>query len=127
MVLLISVVLLLAALALVINSVIQQRLRQQRVMQRLEGGKTGTHTLGTWLRAVGSSKVGQRSVSLDHETQTLLTRLGWRTASQRSLFAAFRLALRWCWPGWCSWGITCSIRTRAMCGWGRCSGWPSVT
>ena len=91
MALLISVVLLLAALALVINSVIQQRLRQQRVMQRLEGGKTGTHTLGTWLRAVGSSKVGQRSVSLDHETQTLLTRLGWRTASQRSLFAAFQI------------------------------------
>lgn len=91
MALLISVVLLLAALALVINTVIQQRMRQQRVMQRLEGAKTGPGKFSSWLRAVGSSKVGQRSVSLDNETQALLTRLGWRTASQRSLFAAFQV------------------------------------
>ena len=91
MALLISVVLLLAALALVINTVIQQRMRQQRVMQRLEGAKTGPGKFSSWLRAVGSSQVGQRSVSLDNETQALLTRLGWRTASQRSLFAAFQV------------------------------------
>ena len=91
MALLISVVLLLAALALVINTVIQQRMRQQRVMQRLEGAKTGPGKFSSWLRAVVSSKVGQRSVSLDNETQALLTRLGWRTASQRSLFAAFQV------------------------------------
>ena len=43
------------------------------------------------MRAVGNSKFGQRSVSMDSETQTLLNRIGWRTASQRSLFAAFQV------------------------------------
>ena len=91
MALLICAVLLLAALALVINNVVQERLRQQRVMQRLEGDKTGPSKLSLWMRAVGNSKFGQRSVSLDNETQVLLNRVGWRTASQRSLFAAFQI------------------------------------
>ena len=91
MALLICAVLLLAALALVINNVVQERLRQQRVMQRLEGDKTGPSKLSLWMRAVGNSKFGQRSVSLDNETQVLLNRVGWRTASQRSLFAAFQV------------------------------------
>ena len=88
---LICVVLLMGAAALLINNVVQDRLSQQRVMQRLEGDKTGPGKLSLWMRAVGNSKFGQRSVSMDSETQTLLNRIGWRTASQRSLFAAFQV------------------------------------
>ena len=88
---LICVVLLMGAAALLINNVVQDRLSQQRVMQRLEGDKTGPGKLSLWMRAVGNSKFGQRSVSMDSETQTLLNRIGWRTASQRSLFAAFQI------------------------------------
>ena len=88
---LICVVLLLGAMALLINNVVQDRVSQQRVMQRLEGDKTGPGKLSLWMRAVGNSKFGQRSVSMDSETQTLLNRIGWRTASQRSLFAAFQI------------------------------------
>jgi len=88
---LICVVLLLGAMALLINNVVQDRMSQQRVMQRLEGDKTGPGKLSLWMRAVGNSKFGQRSVSMDSETQTLLNRIGWRTASQRSLFAAFQV------------------------------------
>ena len=89
--LLICLILLIGALGLVINHVIQERLSQQRVMQRLEGDRTGPGKLSLWMRAVGSSKFGQRSVSMDSETQVLLNRVGWRTASQRSLFAAFQI------------------------------------
>ena len=88
---LICVVLLLGAMALLINNVVQDRMSQQRVMQRLDGDKTGPGKLSLWMRAVGNSKFGQRSVSMDSETQTLLNRIGWRTASQRSLFAAFQV------------------------------------
>lgn len=91
MALLICLILLIGALGLVINHVIQERLSQQRVMQRLEGERTGPGKLSLWMRAVGSSKFGQRSVSMDSETQVLLNRVGWRTASQRSLFAAFQI------------------------------------
>ena len=88
---LICVVLMLGAMALLINNVVQDRMSQQRVMQRLDGDKTGPGKLSLWMRAVGNSKFGQRSVSMDSETQTLLNRIGWRTASQRSLFAAFQV------------------------------------
>lgn len=88
---LICVLLLLGAMALLINNVVQDRMSQQRVMQRLDGDKTGPGKLSLWMRAVGNSKFGQRSVSMDSETQTLLNRIGWRTASQRSLFAAFQV------------------------------------
>ncbi len=91
MALLISAVLLLGALALVINAVIQQRLRQQRVVQRLQGETTRAGKLNVWLRALGNSKIGQRSITLDSETQTLLNRVGWRTAGQRSVFAALQI------------------------------------
>ena len=88
---LICVVLLLGAMALLINNVVQDRMSQQRVMQRLDGDKTGPGKLSLWMRAVGNSKFGQRSVTMDSETLTLLNRVGWRTASQRSLFAAFQI------------------------------------
>lgn len=60
-------------------------------MQRLEGDQAGPGKLTLWMRALGNSKFGQRSVSLDNETQVLLNRVGWRTATQRSLFAAFQV------------------------------------
>ena len=88
---LICAVLLLGAMALLINNVVQDRLSQQRVMQRLDGDKSGPGKLSLWMRMVGNSKFGQRSITMDSETQTLLNRLGWRTASQRSLFAAFQI------------------------------------
>ncbi|MEB0205561.1 type II secretion system F family protein [Pseudomonas sp. CCC3.1] len=83
--------LLLGVLGLLINNMVQDRMRQQRVIQRLDGDKTGPSKLRLWMRALGDSKFGQRSVSLDTETQTLLNRVGWRNASQRSLFAAFQV------------------------------------
>jgi tight adherence protein C len=88
---LICAVLLLAATALLINNVVQGRLSQQRVIQRLDGDRSGPGKLSLWMRAVGNSKFGQRSVTMDSETLTLLNRVGWRTASQRSLFAAFQI------------------------------------
>ncbi|WP_300731143.1 type II secretion system F family protein [Pseudomonas sp.] len=87
----ICAVLMFAALGLLINNMVQDRLRQQRVMQRLEGDQTGPGKFTLWMRALGNSKFGQRSVSLDNETQVLLNRVGWRTATQRSLFAAFQV------------------------------------
>lgn len=87
----ICAILLFAALGLLINNVVQDRLRQQRVMQRLEGDQNGPGKFTLWMRALGNSKFGQRSVSLDNETQVLLNRVGWRTATQRSLFAAFQV------------------------------------
>lgn len=56
MALLISAVLWLGALALVINAVIQQRLRQQRVVQRLQGETTRAAVqcgCGRWATANG--------------------------------------------------------------------------
>lgn len=91
MAIVIFLVLLLSALTLLVNTIVQNRLREQRVMQRLEGNKDGPGKLSLWMRALGNSKFGQRSVTMDTETQILLNRVGWRTASQRSLFAAFQI------------------------------------
>lgn len=88
----ICILLVVAAVALLINIAVRDRLRQQRVMQRLEGEKTGPGKFDTWMRAVGNTKFGQRSVSMDSETEVLLNRVGWRTANQRALFAAFQVA-----------------------------------
>lgn len=96
---LICAVLLLGAMALLINNVVQDRLAQQRVMQRLEGDKSGPGKLSLWMRTVGNSKFGQRSITMDSETQILLNRLGWRTASQRSLFAAFQIGTPFAFAG----------------------------
>ena len=87
----ICILLVVAAVALLINIAVRDRLRQQRVMQRLEGEKTGPGKFDTWMRAVGNTKFGQRSVSMDSETEVLLNR-SWRTANQRALFAAFQVA-----------------------------------
>ncbi|MGY2442642.1 type II secretion system F family protein [Pseudomonas sp. SDO52101_S400] len=91
MVMLASLMLLLGALLLVGNHLLTERRRVRQVTQRLQGHLVRENRLGTWLRALGNSRFGQRSVSMDSETQTLLNRLGWRRASERSLFAACQI------------------------------------
>lgn len=88
---LVSSLLLLGAVMLMVASLFERHRRERQVSQRLQGQMVRDNRLGTWLRAVGDSKVGQRSVSLDNETQVLLNRVGWRRARQRSMFAALQI------------------------------------
>ncbi|PMY35286.1 type II secretion system protein F [Pseudomonas sp. GW456-L14] len=89
--LLISALLFLAAMLLVLSSLLEQRRRTRQVTERLQGHLARDNTLGNWLHVLGDSKVGQHAVRLDNETQLLLNRLGWRSARQRSLFAACQI------------------------------------
>ncbi|WP_339448806.1 type II secretion system F family protein [Pseudomonas sp. EA_5y_Pfl2_R50] len=91
MIYLAALMLLLGALLLVGNHVLTERRRVRQVNQRLQGHLVRQNRFGNWLRALGNSRFGQRSVSMDSETQTLLNRLGWRRASERSLFAACQI------------------------------------
>lgn len=88
MALLVSALLFLGALALVLGHLLEQRRRTRHVTQRLQGHVVHDNAFASWLRALGNSRFGQRSLSIDSETQTLLARLGWRKSSERSLFAA---------------------------------------
>lgn len=87
----ISAVLLLGAALLLLVSLLEQRRRTRQVSRRLEGDLLRENRFGNLLQVLGDSKVGQRSVKLDNETQALLNRLGWRSARQRSLFAACQI------------------------------------
>ncbi|ROL83945.1 type II secretion system protein F [Pseudomonas chlororaphis] len=89
--LLISALLFLAAMLLVLGNWLEQRRRTRQVTERLQGHLARDNTLGNWLHVLGDSKVGQYAVRLDNETQLLLNRLGWRSARQRSLFAACQI------------------------------------
>ncbi|MFH0023192.1 type II secretion system F family protein [Pseudomonas fluorescens] len=91
MVWLAALMLLLGALLLVTNHWLVERRRVRQINQRLQGKTLRENRFGSWLRAVGNSRFGQRSVSIDSETQTLLNRLGWRRASERSLYAACQI------------------------------------
>jgi tight adherence protein C len=91
--LLISAFLFAAAALLLLNHLATQRRGERQIARRLRGELVRDSRVGSWLRVLGDSKFGQRSVSLDGETQMLLNRIGWRRASQRSLFAAFQLAV----------------------------------
>ncbi|PWE38525.1 type II secretion system protein F [Pseudomonas prosekii] len=91
MVLLASLMLLLGALLLVANHLLQARRRVRQVTLRLQGQLVRENRLGNWLRVLGNSRFGQRSVSIDSETQTLLSRLGWRRANERAVYAAFQV------------------------------------
>ncbi|AKS06591.1 type II secretion system F family protein [Pseudomonas trivialis] len=93
MVLLACALLLLAAAVLVGGHVLENRRRERRVAERLQGRMVSDARFGTLMRQLGGSALAQRSVSLDNETQILLNRVGWRKASQRSLFAAFQIGL----------------------------------
>lgn len=86
-----SIILLLAAVALLLGNLLAQRRRARQIARRLQGQMGRDNNLENWMRQIGDSKFGQRSVSIDGETQTLLARLGWRSASERSLFAAFQI------------------------------------
>ncbi|MFJ2481969.1 type II secretion system F family protein [Pseudomonas sp. NPDC087598] len=89
--LMISAALLLGAALLLLVSLLEQRRRTRQVSRRLEGDLLRENRFGNLLQVLGDSKVGQRSVKLDNETQNLLNRLGWRSARQRSLFAACQI------------------------------------
>ncbi len=89
--LLISAVLFLAALGLVLANLMKHRRGQRLVAQRLQGQMAREDKLGSLMRQLGSSQLAQRSVSLDNETQILLSRVGWRKSSQRSMFAALQI------------------------------------
>lgn len=89
--LMISALLMLGAALLLLASVMEQRRRTRQISRRLEGDLLRQSRFGNLLQVLGDSKVGQRSVKLDNETQTLLNRLGWRSARQRSLFAACQI------------------------------------
>ena len=89
--LMISALLLLGAALLLLSSLLEQRRRARQISRRLEGDLLRQNRFGNLLQVLGDSKVGQHSVKLDNETQTLLNRLGWRSARQRSLFAACQI------------------------------------
>ncbi|MGE7957437.1 type II secretion system F family protein [Pseudomonas sp. NPDC089530] len=88
-----SAMLLLGALLLIAGDLLERRRRERQVAQRLQGHMLRENRLSSWLRILGDSRFGQRSVSMDSETQILLNRLGWRRASQRSLYAASQIGL----------------------------------
>lgn len=90
---LIGFLLLLAAIVLVAGHLLEQRRRHRLVSQRLMGQLTREDTLAALMRQLGASPLAQRSVSLDNETQTLLNRIGWRKANQRSMFAACQVGV----------------------------------
>jgi tight adherence protein C len=89
--LMISALLLLGAALLLLGSLLEQRRRARQISRRLEGDLLRQNRFGNLLQVLGDSKVGQHSVKLDNETQVLLNRLGWRSARQRSLFAACQI------------------------------------
>ncbi|WP_443217081.1 type II secretion system F family protein [Pseudomonas sp. GM78] len=90
---LLSSLLFLLASGLFIGVMVQLRRRARQVVQRLDGKTPHESRFNQWLHALGSSRVGQQSVKLDNETQTLLNCLGWRTARQRALFAALQVGV----------------------------------
>ncbi|EZP66061.1 type II secretion system F family protein [Pseudomonas sp. P7] len=88
MAMLISAVLFFAATLLLVGNVLAHRRQQRVVTSRLQGETEREDKIGRWLRTLGNTRIGQRTISLDNETQTLLNRIGWRKAGQRSMFAA---------------------------------------
>ncbi|PWB29767.1 type II secretion system protein F [Pseudomonas sp. SDI] len=96
MALILSAVLFFVAFVLLLGQLARQRRRERLVDARLQGSARDEHQLGNWLQRMGSSRLGQRSLSLDAETRVLLDRLGWRRSRQRSLFAAIQVGLPLC-------------------------------
>ena len=91
MVWLAALLLLLGSLLLLGNHLLTERRGVRQVHQRLHGQLVRENRFGHWLRALGNSRFGRGSVSIDSETQTLLGRLGWRRANERALFAACQI------------------------------------
>ena len=93
MALILSALMLLAAAVLLLANLARQRRNERQVVQRLQGQMIRESRIGSWLRLLGDTPLGQRTVSLDNETQVLLNRIGWRRASKRSLFAACQIGV----------------------------------
>ncbi|KPB69225.1 type II secretion system F family protein [Pseudomonas cannabina] len=91
--LLFSALMLTAAAFLLLSGIARRRRDERLVEQRLRGIVLRESRLGSLLRLLGDTRVGQRSISLDSETQILLNRIGWRRASKRSLFAACQIGV----------------------------------
>jgi len=92
MTILASALLLFAALTLAAGQWMQRRRRKRAVTRRLQGHMSRDNRFGNLLRRLGESRFGQHLISMDNETLVLLNRVGWRKASQRSLFAASQIA-----------------------------------
>jgi tight adherence protein C len=90
---LLSSLLFLLASLLLLSVVLELRRRARQVVRRLDGKAPSEPRLSQWLLALGTSRLGQQSVKLDNETQTLLNGLGWRTARKRALYAAFQVGV----------------------------------
>lgn len=89
--LLLSVLMFLAAFALLVSHMALQRRTEREVAMRLQGQTIRESRIGSWLRLLGDTPLGRKLVSMDSETQTLLNRIGWRRASKRSLYAACQI------------------------------------
>lgn len=93
MALILSALMLLAAAGLLLYNLARQRRNERQVVMRLQGQMIRESRIGSLLRLLGDTPLGQRTVSLDNETQVLLNRIGWRRASKRSLFAACQIGV----------------------------------
>ncbi|MGN2438661.1 type II secretion system F family protein [Pseudomonas syringae] len=82
-----------AAVFLLLSGMARQRRNERLVAQRLRGQVVRESRIGSLLRLLGDTRIGQRSISLDSETQVLLNRIGWRRATKRSLFAACQVGV----------------------------------
>ncbi len=82
-----------AAVFLLLSGMARQRRNERLGAQRLRGQVVRESRIGSLLRLLGDTRIGQRSISLDSETQVLLNRIGWRRATKRSLFAACQVGV----------------------------------
>ncbi|WP_371807293.1 type II secretion system F family protein [Pseudomonas sp. KK4] len=90
---LLSSLLFLTATLLLVSVVLEWRRRDRQVVQRLDGKAPSENRFSQWLHLLGASRIGQQSVKMDNETQTLLNCLGWRTARKRAFFAALQVGV----------------------------------
>jgi tight adherence protein C len=93
MALMLSALMLLVAAVLLLSGLARQRRNERQVAQRLQGQMIRESRIGSWLRLLGDTPLGRRSLSMDSETQVLLNRVGWRRASKRSLYAACQIGV----------------------------------
>ncbi|MDH4869709.1 type II secretion system F family protein [Pseudomonas sp. BN515] len=95
MALILFAVLLGLAAVLLVSGLLGERQRRLRVHQRLLGQELAGHLADDrWqglVRRLGGSRLAQRYLNLDGETQLLLNRIGWRRSSRRTLFLACQL------------------------------------
>lgn len=79
---------------LLVMTLLQTHSRREQVLRRLRSDRVSEETPlfgSALLLQLGRSRIGQRLLSLDSETQQLLSRIGWRRANRRALFTALQL------------------------------------